>query len=153
MRLLTYSLVALLLLGIAPAAWAGAAEELAEIGRQRSQAFVEGNLEAWMSWYADDAVVTSSLVPFRTEGKDAIRTYYAGLFQAYPTRRAASRQPATRVYNGDTTAVMNAYLQATLVDRNGQTNTLCLRQSVTWVKQDGRWLIVDAHTSRLPASP
>ena len=151
-KLFSISIMVLLLVGVAPAAWAGAAEEIAEIVRQRAQLFSEGNLEAWMAGYADDAVVTASLIPFRIEGKEALRTYYAGLFQAYPTRRVAIRQPSTRAYNGDTTAVTNDYLQATLVDRNGQATPLYLRRSITWVKQGGRWLIVDAHTSRLPAS-
>ena len=146
-------LVVLLLVGVAPAAWAGAVEEIAEVMRQRTHAFTEGNLEAWIAGYADDAAITTSLNPFRIEGKEAIQAYYAGVFQTYPTRRVAFRQPAARVYNGNTAAVTNAYLQVTLVDRNGQATTLNLRQSVTWVKQDGRWLIADAHTSRLPTSP
>ena len=153
MKLFIYPLVVLLLVGIAPATWAGSAEEIAEIVQQRTHAFSEGNLDAWMAGYADNAVVTSSLVPFRIEGKEALRAYYAGLFQTYPTRRVANRQWSIRVYNGDTTAVTNAYLHGTLVDRNGQTNALYLRGSTTWVKQGGRWLIVDAHVSRLPASP
>ncbi len=153
MKLFIYPLVVLLLVGVVPAAWAGAAEEIAAIVQQRIHTFSEGNLDAWMSGYADDAVVTSSLAPFRIEGREALRAYYAGLFQTYPTRRVMNRQWSVRVYNGDTTAVTNAYLHGTLVDRNGQTNTLYLRGSTTWVKQGGRWLIVDAHVSRLPASP
>jgi uncharacterized protein (TIGR02246 family) len=153
MKLFIYPLAMLFLVGVAPAAWAGAAEEIAQTVQQRTHAFTEGNLDAWMAGYVDDAAVTASLIPFRIEGKDAIRTYYAGLFQTYPTRRVAFRQRAVRVYNGDTTGVTNAYLHVTLVDRNGQATALYLRQSVMWVKQDGRWLIADAHTSRLPVSP
>ncbi len=153
MKLFIYPLVVFLLVGIAPAAWAGAAEEIAEIARQRTQAFIQADLEAWMAAYADNAVITPSLAPFRMEGKEAIQAFYAGLFQAYPTRRIVTRQPSTRVYNGDTTAVTNAYAHLTLVDRNGQANALYLRFSTTWIKQGGRWLIVDVHASRLPASP
>ncbi len=148
-----FGLSSLFLFAITSATWAGPAEEIAEIGRQRTQAFIQGDLDTWMAVYADDAAVTSSLVPFRIEGKEALRAYYGGLFQAYPTRRVAIRQPSTRAYNGDTTAVTNAYLQVTFVDRNGQANNFYLRQSITWVKQGGRWLIVDSHVSRLPASP
>ena len=152
-KLFTFSLMVLLLVGVASAAWAGAAEEIAEAVQQRIHAFTEGNLEAWMAWYTDDAVVTNSTGPFRIEGKEALRTYYVGFFQAYPTRRVMSRHQLIRVYNGDTTAVTNAYLHITLVDRNGQANTLYLRSSFTFVKQGGRWLVADAHTSRLPTSP
>ena len=153
MKLFIWPLVVLLLVGIAPATWAGSAAEIAEIVQQRIHAFTEGNLEAWMAGYTNDAVITTALVPFRIEGKDAIQAYYAGVFQTYPTRRFVNRQWSIRVYNGDTTAVTNAYLHGTLVDRNGQANTLYLRGSTTWVKQGGRWLIADVHTSRLPASP
>src|SRR5712692_9817479 len=139
MKLFTYSLVVLLLAGVVPAAWAGAAEEIAEVGRLRTHAFSEGNLEARIGTYADDAVLTSARVPFRIEGKEALRGYYADLFRAYPTRRAVSQHVSTRVYNRDTTAVTNSYVNVTLVDRSGQTNTLYLRASLTWVKLDGRW--------------
>ncbi len=142
----------LLLFGISRGAWAGAAEEIAELGRQRAQAFSEGDLDAWMAAYADDAVFTSSLVPFRIEGKDAIRAHYAGLFRTYPTRRAVTRQPSTRVYNNDTTAVTNGYVHVTYVDRNGRVITLYVRSSATWVKLGDQWRIVDAHGSRLPVS-
>jgi len=153
MKLFIYPLVVLVLVGIAPVAWAGAVEEIAEVGRLRTLAFSEGNLEAWIGTYADDAVLTSARVPFRIEGKEALRVYYGDLFRAYPTRRAVSQHVSTRVYNRDTTAVTNSYVNVTLVDRNGQTNSLNLRASLTWVKLDGRWLIVDAHGSRLPISP
>ena len=153
MKLFTYSLVVLLLAGVAPAASAGAAEDVVETLRLRGHMFSEGNMDAWMAGFTDDAVITTSLVPFRMEGKEAIQAYYAGVFQTYPTRRVAFRQPSARVYNGDTAAVSNAYLHVTLVDRNSQATTLYLRQSVTWIKQGGRWLIADGHASRLPASP
>ena len=138
MKLFIYPLVVLSLVGVVPAAWAGAAEEIAEIARHRAQLFSQGDLDGWMAAYADDAVLTSARVPFRIEGKEALRAYYAELFQAYPTRRTVSRQSSTRVYNGETTAVTNAYVHGTLVDRNGQANALYLRSSITWVKQGGR---------------
>jgi uncharacterized protein (TIGR02246 family) len=152
MKPFTRALVVVVLIGLAPAAWAGAAEEIAAVAEQRIHAFAEGNLETWIAGFTEDAVITTSLNPFRIEGKDAIRAYYATLFQTYPTRRALVRQRAIRVYNGDTTAIVNAYLQVSLVDRNGQATTLYLRQSLTFVKDAGRWLVADAHTSRLPAT-
>ncbi len=142
-----------MLVGATSATWAGPAEEIAEIERQQAQAFSQGDLDAWLAAVADDAVLTSSVVPFRIEGKEAIRAHYAGFFQVYPTRRLINRQRSIRFYNDDTAAVTNAYLHLTAVDRNGQANTFYLRSSITWVKQGGRWLVVDAHVSRLPVSP
>lgn len=152
MKMLTYLLALLVVLGLAPVAFAGPAEEIAEIGKQRAQFFTDGNLDAWMVAYADNAVLTSALVPFRLEGKEAIRAHYANLFQN-PTRRNPARQPIMRVYGTDTTVVTNSYVHLTLVDRNGQTTNNFLRTSLTWVKINGQWRIVDQHASRIPASP
>ena len=57
MKLFIYPLVVLVLVGIAPAAWAGAAEEIAEIARHRAQLFSQGDLDGWLATYADDAVL------------------------------------------------------------------------------------------------
>lgn len=152
MKRMTWFLVLLLLLGMAPAAWAGPAEEIAEIGRQRAQAFVEGNLDAWTAAVADNAVFTSALRPFRIEGKEAIRAHFADLFGRYPTRSFAVRQPLTRVY-GDNVVVTNGYVHVKWVERNGQVTDLYSRVSQTWVKIAGQWRIVDQHISRPPGSP
>ncbi|MGH7332348.1 MAG: YybH family protein [Candidatus Rokuibacteriota bacterium] len=131
-------------------AWAGPAEELAEIGRERAKAFREGNLDAWVAAYADNAAFQTALVPFRMEGKEAIRAYFATLFERYPTRSFVGRQPLVRVYGTDTTVVTNGYVHVTFVERNGQVTNLFIRNSVTWVKMGGQWRIVDQHNSKLP---
>lgn len=58
-------------------AWAGAEEEVAQARQQAVQAFQEGNLEAFMPTWADNAVYTAPTVPFRLDGKAAIRDYFA----------------------------------------------------------------------------
>ena len=68
MKRFTGLLVLILLVGLVPETWAGPAEEIAEIGRQRTKAFVEGNLDAYTAAFADNAVATFSLTPFRVEG-------------------------------------------------------------------------------------
>jgi uncharacterized protein (TIGR02246 family) len=153
MKILTCLLVLLVVLALAPITFAGPAEEVADLAKQRSQAFIEGNLEAWMAAYADNAVLTSALVAFRLEGKDAIQAHYANLFQNYPTRRNPARQPLMRVYGTDTTVVTNSYVHLTLVDRHDQTINHFLRTSLTWIKLGGEWKIVDQHVSRVPVSP
>ena len=133
-------------------AWAGPAEEVAQIAGPRTQAFQDGNLDAYTAAYADNAVVQSSLSPFRSEGKEAIRAYLTELFKIYPERRVLVRQPSTRVYNDDL-VIQNNYIALYLTDQKGQVTALSLRSSVTWAKVAGRWQIVDAHTSRLPVAP
>lgn len=142
----------LLALGVVSAAWAGAEEEVAQVVAQRLQAFNEGNLEAYMATWADNGVNTAALSPFRIEGMEALRAYYAGIFQTFPTRRFIPRQRSIRVYHG-TTAVVNQYYTLTLVDRAGKATTSHGRFSNTWVKLGDKWVTVDQHVSSLPASP
>ncbi len=142
-------LLMLLLFGIVSSAWAGPAEDIAQIDQQAIQCFNEGNLDKCLSLYADDAVSTVAGSPFRLEGKEALQANYAGTFQIFPTRRFLVRQTAIRVYGGDT-GVLNRYFTLTLVDRAGNASTLHGRQSVTFVKLGTQWRIADVHTSRLP---
>lgn len=146
----TWVFVLLMVFGMAPAAWAGPAEEIAQIGAERGKAFREGNLDRMMADYADNAVLISARDSFRVEGKEAIRGYYAKFFEQFPTRAAFGRQPSTRVYGNDTVVVQNAYLHLRLVDRAGQVTDLFTRISQTWVRQAGQWWLVDQHLSRLP---
>ena len=148
---LTCLAVLIVVSGVVSEVWAGAEEEIARVREQRVQAFQDGNLEAFIDSFADNATVTPPGEPFRIEGKDAIRAYYAGLFQAFPTRRVIARQTSVRVYEG-TTAVVNTYARLTLVDRTGKPTITNGRASFTYVKLGGRWLVVDQHSSALPAS-
>jgi len=142
----------LVLLGVTPA-WAGAVDEVAELIAKRAQAFNEGNPDAYAADFADDAVFTSSRAAFRIEGKQAIRAFFAGLFQTFPQRRSVGRQVMSRVYGNDTIVVVNGYADQSWVDKNGQTTTPATRSSTTWAKIGGKWLTVDFHVSKVPGTP
>jgi uncharacterized protein (TIGR02246 family) len=152
MKRLIATLSSLILVGIAAEAWAGPVEEVAQIAGPRLQALQDGNVDAYVAAYADNAVFHSSLSPFRMEGKEAIRAYFTELFQLYPKRRVLQRQPIDRAYNDDL-VIRNAYSVLYLTDQKGQVMTYATRSSVTWTKIGGRWQIVDQHTSRLPVAP
>ena len=152
MKRLPFIVVLLLVFGIGQGAWAGPEEEVNQVRQQRLQAFNEGNLEVYMATWADNGALTTALTPFRIEGKEAIRDYYAGIFQAFPTRRFFPRQITVRIYGG-TIAVTNQYFTLTLVDRTGKVSTFQGRFSNTYVKFADGWKVVDQHTSVLPASP
>ncbi len=149
MKRSTWLSVFLVLCGMATLAWAGPAEEIAQLDQQAVQAINEGNLDGIMALYADDAVLIPGGSPFRIDGKEAIRSFYAGLFQNFPTRRFVERQRQIRVY-GTNAGIINAYFTFTLVDRSGNVNTSHARMSVTLVKVGDRWLVADDHASRLP---
>jgi uncharacterized protein (TIGR02246 family) len=146
------SLIALFLLGLTAEVWAGPAEEVAALAQPRGPAFLEGNLEAWVAAFADNAVFHSAPSPFRIEGKPAIRAHFADLFRAYPERRAFTHQLMTRVYNDDL-VISNGYTVLSYTDLKGQITTFHTRFSVTWAKVGGRWQVVDHHISRLPPVP
>ena len=148
MRKSILALSALVFIGWAASLLAGPVEEVAQIASPRNQMFEEGNADALVSAFADDAVLTSSLSGYCIEGKEAIRAYFTQLFQLYPTRRLFTRQPAARAYNDDL-VVQNGYNALYLTDQKGQVTQLSLRASVVWAKVSGRWQIVDQHVSRL----
>jgi uncharacterized protein (TIGR02246 family) len=135
------------LLGVTPAAWAGAAEDVAAIGQQGPAAFEKGDIDTLIAAFADNAVFTPSLQAFRVEGKAAIKGYFSALFETYPTRHVVGRQGSTRVYANDTIVVTNAYSVLTLTDKSGNVSVHNLRNSTTWVKMDNQWRIVDQHIS------
>lgn len=139
----------LILSGLSLQAAGGPLEEVAQLAAPRGKLFEEGTAEAYVAPFADSAVLTSSLTGFRIEGKEAIRAYFAALFEMYPTRRLFSRQPIARAYN-DNLVVQNSYNVLYLTDEQGQTTQLTLRGSVVWAKVGGRWQIVDQHVSRMP---
>lgn len=131
--------------------WAGPADEVLQIAGPRVKALEEGNLDAYMAAFADNAVFHSALSPFRIEGKEAIRGYFAELIPLYPKRRVLPRQSAVRAYNDDL-VIQNGYTALYLTDQKGETSTYALRTSVIWAKISGRWQIVDQHGSRLPVT-
>jgi len=143
------ALSVLILMSAAFEASAGPVEEVSQISAARAQALQDGNADAYAAAYADNAVFHSALAPFRIEGREAIRGYFAGLFQQFPKRRILSRQPIIRAYNDDL-VIQDTYLMLYFTDAKGENSTYALRLSVVWAKVGGRWQIVDQHGSRLP---
>jgi uncharacterized protein (TIGR02246 family) len=137
-------------LGATPAVWAGPAEEIAQISRERGVALEQGNVDAVVATYADNAAITPFWQAYRAEGKAAIKDLLTTLIQTYPKRQGSPRQASTRTYANDTVAVINAYGIDNWTDRGGNASVHYIRISQTWVKIDGKWLQVDQHVSRLP---
>jgi uncharacterized protein (TIGR02246 family) len=145
-----YLFVFLSILGLSPAASAGPADDIAQVAQQAGAAASRGDLDGFVSQFADNAVVTEFWIPFRVEGKAAIKEQFALLFQTYPTRQPMPRQVSTRVYANETVAVRNGYAIDHFTDKAGNASDYYVRVSQTWVKIDGAWKIVDHHVSRMP---
>jgi uncharacterized protein (TIGR02246 family) len=127
-------------------------KEVAALGAPRTKAFAAGDVNGWTDAYAENACWYSQLSPYRIDGKAAIRTYVADLFNRYPgTRNFLIYQPTVRAY-GDNVVVGNGYYQLTLTDKSGRAFVSHARYSITWMKLDGRWQIIDQQNSPLPSS-
>ena len=152
MRILSGSLALVLLLGTVPVVWAQAdpAKEVADIAQKRAQAAARGDLDGLLADVADNVVVTPGRGGFRIEGKEAYRAFLTNLWQNYPTRQGLTRQVTRRVFQEGNVVVVNGYTDSTVIDKNGRISTLMLRNSQTWVKTGGRWLLVDVHNSGMP---
>src|SRR5215470_10725574 len=148
-RPVIYLMASLSLLGAIPTAWAGPAEEIAEIIRQRAAALEQGNVDAVVATYADNAAITPFWQAYRAEGKAAIKDLLTTLIQTYPKRQGSPRQASTRTYANDTAAVTNAYAIDNWTDKSGNGSVHYIRVTQTWVKMDGKWLQVDQHVSRM----
>jgi uncharacterized protein (TIGR02246 family) len=150
MKPVVYLIAFLALLCGTPAAWAGPAEEVAELNKQLAAAEAKGDVDALTAAYADNAAVTPFWAPFRVEGKAAIKDHFTTFFETYPQRQASPRQASTRVYANDSIVVTNAYVIARYTDKKGNDSVHYIRISRTVVKMGAEWKIVDQHVSRVP---
>jgi uncharacterized protein (TIGR02246 family) len=116
------------------------------------RALQEGNVEGYTAAFAENAAFHSAFSAFRIDGKPAIRSYFAEVFQMYPRRLVQQRQSTTRVYNDDL-VITNSYSIVYLTDRQGKASAHPIRSSVVWARLDGRWQIVDQHSAPLPVAP
>jgi uncharacterized protein (TIGR02246 family) len=148
-------LALVLLLGTVPVVWAQAdpAKEIADINRKRGEAGAKGDIDGLLADVADNVIATVARAGFRIEGKQAFRAFLTNLFQHYPTRQELGRQATYRVYQEGNVVVVNSYTDQTFIDKNGRMSTMMQRNSQTWVKTAGRWLLVDQHNSGMPGAP
>jgi len=155
MRILSGFLALVLLLGTVPVVWAQAdpAKEVADINRKRGEAGAKGDIDGLLADVADNVIATVARAGFRIEGKQAFRAFLTNLFQNYPTRQELGHQVTYRVYQEGNVVVVNSYTDQTFIDKNGRMSTMMQRNSQTWVKTAGRWLLVDQHNSGMPGAP
>ena len=71
-------------------------------------------------------------------------------FAALPGHKVTFGNQLIRVY--DNTAINTGYYTFSFTN-DGQAKTLPARYSFTYVKQEGKWLIVDHHSSAILAPP
>ena len=144
------SLLLLLSLTLANSAWAEPKEEVAAATAKWAAVFVDDNPDSILALYAPDAVLWGTLSPTLRQGPAALREYFVAAFKALPGHKVSFGDQLIRVY-GDI-AVNTGYYTFSYV-KDGETKTLPARYSFVFAKGDKGWLIVDHHSSSVPAPP
>jgi uncharacterized protein (TIGR02246 family) len=141
------SFVILMLLA-APAAWAGDKEDVAAATAEWAKIFVHDDPDHILALYAKDAVLWGTLSTTRRDTPAALREYFVGAFKALPGHTVTFGDQHIRVYGP--TAINTGYYTFSYV-KDGKPASIPARYSLVYVKQGGKWLIVDHHSSAMPA--
>jgi len=115
------------------------------VAEQWAAAFSKGDLDALMSLYDDDALIWGTSSSQMRKGARAIRQYYAQLMQAFPGTRIALRETNPRRF-GDAGVDSGLYTMRR-VTGSGKVIVTSARFTMTYVWRDGKWRIVDQHSS------
>jgi uncharacterized protein (TIGR02246 family) len=146
-RLVLVGLV-LALLANGGAAWAQAREEVTAATAKWAEVFVDDNPEVILALYAPDAVLWGTLSPTIRQGPAALREYFVAAFKALPGHKVSFGEQLIRVYGN--TAINSGYYTFSYV-KDGETRTIPARYTLVFAKGDRGWLIVDHHSSAMPA--
>jgi uncharacterized protein (TIGR02246 family) len=134
----------------APPSWAGDSEDVAAAAAKWTQAFSDDTPDRIVALYDKEAVLWGTLSPKRRDHAEAIRDYMVSAFAALPGHTVSFGDQLIRVY-GDT-AVNTGYYTFSY-SKEGQPKSLPARYSFVYVKRNGAWMIVDHHSSAMPAPP
>src|SRR5215831_3636515 len=137
-------------LSFGPAALAGPKEDVAAATSAWGQTLAQNDPDTLLPLYTDDAVLWGTLSPTPRADRAALRDYFVGAFKALPGLKVTFGEQLIRVYG--TSAVNTGYYMFSYV-KDGESKNWPARYSFTFVKNGDRWLIVDHHSSAMPAPP
>jgi len=137
----------LVLVGIAPMAWAGEKEDVAAATAKWAEVFTDDNPDPILALYDKEAVMWGTLSPTRRDDPAAIRDYFVKAFKALPGHKVTFGDQLIRVYGN--TAINTGYYTFSFV-KDGEAKSLPARYSFVYVKRNGDWKIVDFHSSKMP---
>jgi len=142
--------LSIVLLSFVPLASAGPKEEVEAATLAWGRALGEDDPDKVLPHYAQDAVLWGTLSPTVRSDRAALRDYFVTAFKVLPGLKVSFGDQLIRVY-GDT-AVNTGYYTFSY-GNDGEPKTLPARYSFTYVKNGGRWFIVDHHSSAMPPPP
>jgi uncharacterized protein (TIGR02246 family) len=141
--------LSIIVLSFAPAS-AGPKEDVAAAALTWASTLGEDDPDKVLPYYSDDAVLWGTISPKVRAGTAALRDYFVTAFNVLPGLKVTFGEQLIRVY-GDT-AVNTGYYTFSYV-KDGESKSLPARYSFTYVKRSDHWLIVDHHSSAMPAPP
>jgi uncharacterized protein (TIGR02246 family) len=130
-------------------ALAGPKDEVAAATTRWAQTLGQNNPDTLVPLYAADGVLWGTLSPTVRADRAALRDYFVTAFKALPGLKVAFGEQLIRVYGS--TGVNTGYYTFSY-SKDGETRTLPARYSFTFVKEGENWLIVDHHSSAMPAT-
>ena len=145
-----YSVLLLFLFITAPSALAGPKDEVAATTAKWAELFTDDNPDTILVLYDKDAVLWGTLSPKRRDDPEAVRDYFVKAYVALPEHKVSFGDQLIRVYGN--IAINTGYYTFTYV-KDGEAKSLPSRYSIVYVKKGKKWLIVDHHSSAMPAPP
>ena len=124
--------------------------EVAAAASAWGQTIGGGDPEKVLTLYADDAVLWGTLSPTVRSNREALQDYFVNAFKVLPNLKVAFGDQLIRVYGN---MAINTGYYTFSYGRDGEAKSLPARNSFTYVKNGERWLIVDHHSSAMPAPP
>ena len=140
--------VALLILGSPSLTLAGPKEDVGAATQGWIDAMNSHDAERVVALYASEAVLWGTRSPTLRDTPATVREYFNILRTVPPSYKAVLGEQRIRVY-GDT--ALNTGTYTFLEVRDGKEITRPARFSFVYRHRDGRWLIVDHHSSAVPA--
>ena len=131
-------------------ALAGPKEEVAAATVRWGETLGQSDPDKVVLLYATDGVLWGTLSPTVRSDRAALRDYFVTAFKVLPGLKVTFGEQLIRVYGN--TAVNTGYYTFSYV-KDGENRTLPARYSFTFVKDGGSWMIVDHHSSAMPAPP
>jgi uncharacterized protein (TIGR02246 family) len=142
------SVLGCVLLVVASLSVAGPREDVGAATMKWAQTLGENDPDKVVALYATDGVLWGTLSPTVRADRAALRDYFVTAFRVLPSLKVAFGQQLIRVYGQ--TAVNTGYYTFSY-SKDGETKTLPARYSFTFVKDGESWMIVDHHSSAMPA--
>jgi uncharacterized protein (TIGR02246 family) len=145
---LPFALALTVLFGMAAPSWSADKDDVMAATAKWTEAFSDNTPDRIAALYEKDAVLWGTLSPKRRDDIEGIRDYMAAAFAALPDRKVVFGDQLIRIY-GDT-AINTGYYTFSFV-RDGQPRNLPARYSIVYQKRPAGWMIVDHHSSAMPA--